>query len=104
MFFSTLLGLTISLIYCKTCLKQEENTIPKIKLTIYPMLYNGMIIIPYNRTSAIHCHHYIPYSFLFIGLYYYDTLPLIQGFCLGMTFQGLLYDDCFEFRCNNPYN
>lgn len=103
MLYLTLLGLTVSLIYCKTCLKHETNTTPRINITVYPLLYNGMIIIPYSKHSAIHCHHYIPYLCLFTGLYYYDVLPLLQGFCLGMTFQGLLYDDCFDFFCNNPY-
>lgn len=43
MLYLILLGLTISLIYCKTCLKQDNNTTPRINITMHPILYNGMI-------------------------------------------------------------
>jgi len=32
----------------------KKNTPPKINPTIYPIMYQGMIILPYTNKKAIH--------------------------------------------------
>jgi hypothetical protein len=62
-----------------------------------------MIIIPINNEKALHIHHWLIYSIILLSGLFLKIPEVITGFSLGLVFQGLLYDDCFDFLCENPY-
>lgn len=99
-----IIGIILGYIYQKVVLSKKSKTNPKINITFYPILHNGMIIIPYNNKSAIHIHHWLIYSFILLLNIYIYIPDIIGGFAFILTIQGLSYDDCFEFITNNPYN
>lgn len=98
-------GLLFSFIYSKIILPKKENGIPKIKYTCYPILYQGMVIIPTSQNSAIHLHHWICYLLLSFLLFFVNFvyIEIVFGFFIGMIIQGLLYKDKFKIYCKNPY-
>ena len=97
-------GLFISLLYSRFILPKNEGENPRLKPTLYPILYQGMIIIPYNSKKALHIHHWIPYLLICI-LNFIITIPqLILGFSFGLLCQGLGYKDRFQVLCRNPYS
>ena len=98
------IGLIISFFYSVLILPKNEGIEPKINPTVYPVLYRGMIIIPYNKTNAIHLHHWVWYfSICTIGIFFY--IPnIVTGFSLGLFIQGIRYKDSLTFICKNPYN
>ena len=95
-------GLFLSIIYSNLFLSKKTFEYPSIKFTQYPLIYNSMIIIPYNNYKAIHIHHWIIYLIIFI-INYYKSNKILQGFSIGLFVQGLQYTDRFIFFCNNPY-
>lgn len=98
-----IIGLGLAYYYSKYYLPNTSNSkgIPKLDFTYKPFIYKGMIIIPFSDYKAIHLHHWIIYLFLiFILSYLYE---IIIGICIGLTIQGLLYKDRFEFIVKNPY-
>ena len=99
----TIIGIILGYIYQKIVLPKKTKTNPKINITFYPILYNGMIIIPYNNNSAIHIHHWLIYSFIMFISIYANLSDIINGFSFILIIQGLYYDDCFEFITSNPY-
>ncbi len=98
------IGLFISYIYSLLILPHNEGSEPTINPTIYPLLYKGMIIIPYNKENAIHLHHWVICLFFCILSIFYQIPQIFTGFSLGLFIQGLLYKDSFNFICSNPYN
>jgi len=97
------LGIFISYVYSSLVLSDEEGSEPKINPTIYPILYKGMVIIPYNRDHAIHLHHWVLFL-LICTLSIFIYIPKIFiGFSLGLFIQGTIYRDRFTFICKNPY-
>lgn len=97
-------GLFISSIYSLLILPDNEGSEPTINPTIYPLLYKGMIIIPYNKVNAIHLHHWVVYLFLCLLSLFYNIPQILTGFSLGLFIQGIRYKDSFNFICSNPYN
>jgi len=98
-----LLGIIIGILYSKFILPNKSKQIPKIKFTFYPIFYNGMIIIPFNKTTAMHIHHWLIYLFvLSLNIFFYIP-DIINGFAIFLIIQGLCYNDCFEFITTNPY-
>ena len=95
-----ILGL-ISSIFYSLCIMNKEKEPPNICITIYPILYQGMIIIPISEKSAIHIHHWILYSFLLL-FYIFIDIEVI-GFMIGMIVQGLSYRDRFHIIEKNPF-
>jgi hypothetical protein len=96
-------GIIISYIYSLFILPKNEGSEPLLKPTIYPILYKGMVIIPYSDDKAIHLHHWIIYLFICLLSIYYFIPKLFIGFSLGLLLQGIQYKDSFNFICNNPY-
>lgn len=95
-------GLIVAIIYSILLLPNKVGDPPSFNPTIFPLIYNGMIIIPLNKEKAIHLHHWI--LAFFICLYYYKNNNFAFGFGLGLLFQGLSYSDSYKIICDNPYN
>ena len=62
-----------------------------------------MIFIPINKKIAFHLHHWIIYLFIILLSFIIDVHIIIIGFSVGLTLQGLLYKDSFDFIVKNPY-
>lgn len=95
---SIIIGLGLSLLYSNYVLSQGEGSIPRINITLKPILYKGMLIIPF-RQHAIHIHHWIIYMLLLLVI---QTI-WVWYFCFGMFLQGLTYKDRFKLIEHNPY-
>lgn len=96
-------GILIAVIYSILLLPSEEGNFPSINITIYPFMYNSMIIIPYNETNAIHIHHWLIFLFICLSKKIFKINDILFGFSLGLFIQGITYNDKFIFICNNPY-
>ena len=97
------IGITNSLLYSYFILPMKKNTPPKINPTIYPIMYQGMIILPYTNKKAIHIHHWILYCIICFSYCFYNIPIIVIGFSSGLFIQGLTYNDRFSFICENPY-
>jgi len=97
-------GLVLSYFYSKLVLPRNIGNQPLINPTIYPILYRGMLIIPFNKTQAIHIHHWLFYLLICIIGLFLEIPKIIIGFSLGLFIQGLIYEDRFNFIEKNPYN
>ena len=100
-------GFLLSYIYSYLVLPRNSGEEPNISITLYPIMYRGMIIIPINNTRALHLHHWIIYSFLSsfalnLTKYLYIN-EIIYYFLLGLIFQGVMYDDSLNILTRNPY-
>lgn len=104
---SFILGFFLSIIYSLILLPRRSGNPPKMNITIYPILYNGMIIIPISKNKAIHLHHWIFLSIVVLFLKKYfknkNLLEILIGFFLGLIIQGLTYNDAYDFIIKNPY-
>ena len=76
---------------------------PVINPTFFPIIWNGMIIIPFSPTKAIHIHHWILCFLIVIASQFIYISPIIVGFSFGLFLQGILYEDFGVFICDNPY-
>ena len=54
-----LIGLLVALFYSMFFLPKKTGCLPRINPTIYPILYNGMVLIPISKKKALHIHHWI---------------------------------------------
>ena len=97
-------GFFFSSVYSLWILPDNEGSEPAVNPTIYPLLYKGMIIIPYNKVNAIHLHHWVVYFFLCLLSLFFNIPQILTGFSFGLFIQGILYKDRFNFICSNPYN
>lgn len=96
-----MIGFLFSIFYSYLILPKKEKKKPAISITCYPILYQGMIIIPYSKKKAIHIHHWVFYLILLLlKKYIYQT---VWGFSLGLCLQGLTYQDRFRIIEDNPY-
>ncbi len=98
-----LLGTYLSLIYSYLFLPVEVNELPKIKLTIYPFVWQGMVIIPFSKKQAIHIHHWVIHLLLFYIINKLSLPTILSGFTFGLFIQGLSYPDHFSFIEKNPF-
>lgn len=96
------LGLFISLVYSHYILPKKEGIEPNINPTLYPIMYRGMLIIPYSK-KAIHLHHWILYSCVCLIGCIVQIPGIFIGFSLGLAIQGFQYKDSCKFICDNPY-
>ena len=99
-----LFGLLTAFVYTYLILPKNCGTDPSIKMTIYPFFYNGMIIIPIDENNALHIHHWLIFSIICFSSIIFNIPTLLLGISLGLSIQGLFYNDCFDFICDNPYN
>lgn len=103
--FYLLSGLMISTLYSLLVFRNEKEP-PRINITFYPIFHNGSIKIPIAN-NAIHIHHWIFFVgvlVVLLGCYIGPYTICAMGFCVGMIFQGLLYNDCFDIIVPNPYH
>lgn len=103
LFIKFFLGIGLSIIYSYFILPKKSGSNPSIKITLYPILYNGMVIIPFNHDKAIHLHHWIIYLFICISSFFINIPIIIIGFSAGLFIQGITYNDSLNIICNNPY-
>ena len=100
---SFFIGFILSYLYSIWVLPKKEGEEPLINPILYPILYKGMVVIPYNNINAIHLHHWIIYLFICLLSIIYFIPEIIIGFSLGLLLQGIQYKDSFIFICDNPY-
>jgi hypothetical protein len=93
-----LLGLFVALVYSGLVLPRAAGRAPLFAPTVWPILWNGMVIVPAGQ-HALHIHHWMLYA-----LAYYVLPRILQGFALGMIVQGLMYNDCFCIVTTNPWD
>jgi hypothetical protein len=102
--FLFIIGLVLAYFYSIFILPKNMGSIPTINPTIYPLLYEGMLIIAYNNTKAIHIHHWVLCLLFCISGIFFDIPKILIGFSIGLLIQGLTYKDSFNFIRTNPYN
>ena len=94
------LGAVIGCVYAKWGLGTHAGTIPRIRPTVWPVLYRGMIMIPLPRTErALHLHHWLVYAVLLPWL---APWPVAWGAAMSLAVQGVLYNDCLHFVVPRP--
>jgi len=96
-------GLILSYLYSYWFLPKHYGDNPYINPTLYPILYNGMLIIPYNRKKAIHLHHWLIYFIICIMSVFIKIPKILISISFGLFIQGIQYKDSFDFICDNPY-
>lgn len=101
MLFGT--GVSLALVYITAVLPVRTGETPAIKPTFYPVMFQGMIVVPVTRNTAVHVHHWVIYSALL--LFCREILgPLGFGFCLTLAVQGFVtYQDRLQFMQKNPW-
>ena len=102
--YKLIYGIIISILYSYIILPRKIGNYPKIDLTIYPVIKNGMLIIPLNKRNALHIHHWIIFFILCILSNFIKIHKIILGISIGLFIQGVLYKDSFNFIVKNPYN
>ena len=96
--FLLIIGICIATVYSYFILPKKSSSNPTIRFTLYPFLYNSMILLPISKDKVLHIHHWT----LFFLIMLFIPNPIIFGFSLTMVIQGLSYDNCFEFIENRP--
>ncbi len=100
--FIFICGFNISLLYSYFILPKNSGDPPTLKPTIYPIMSNGMIIIPYKK-KALHVHHWVVYFYICLLSMFIQIPIILTGFSFGLFIQGIKYKDSFCFICENPY-
>jgi len=90
-----LIGIIVGFLYSYIALPSTEKKNPKLAITIYPIIYNGMVMIPIGNSCIFHIHHWMVYSSLL--LFYQYLNDIIIGFSIVLTLHGLTYNDAFDF-------
>ena len=98
-----LVGFLLAVLYSYFILPKKEKSNPKINITFFPIMYNGMIMIPISKEKSFHIHHWIIYFLIFILSFFVNIPEIIIGFSIGLFLQGLSYNDSFRFIVNNPF-
>ena len=102
-----LVGITFALLFYP----RTSGGKPAISPTLYPVLYNGSVILPLSRYTAVHCHHWLLLLPLFIYcvLLQYneassDVILFLSGTLAALIVHGLLYTDSMHILEENPYS
>ena len=99
MYYSIIIGSVLGIVYTFLFLpKHEGGAAGSKKLTLYPLLYEAKIAIPFSKDEILHIHHWIIYLVLLIFIPNY----IFFGFAATMVVQGLTYRDCFDFIEKRP--
>jgi hypothetical protein len=101
--FRILIGLLIALFYSTFFLPKHIGFTPRSRITMYPILYDGMVLIPISKKKVLHIHHWIICLGLIVLLLFLKSFGIIFGIVLGLLIQGLLYKDSFNIIEENPY-
>lgn len=96
-------GFIIGCLYSIIIFPQKEKEPTLINFTFYPIIYNGMIILPINNNISFHLHHWIISLLIIVYLSQIKNYGFIFGFFLFLLFQGLTYNDFNEIIVKNPY-
>ena len=94
------IGLLISAAYILFMFPNNNystQSYPRIQLTLYPILYRGMIHIPISKRNCLHVHHWLVYSLVILSSFIYEIPSYIIGFSIGLCIHGLMYKDAFQF-------
>jgi len=83
-------------------LPKKEKGDCSLNITLRPVMYKSMLIIPISHDRALHIHHWIFYSILLIFGWNYLHSSII-GFSTALIMNGLSYGDRFEILTDNPY-
>ncbi len=100
---SFVFGIILSIIFSLWLLPNTEGQCPRFCPILYPLIYKGMIFIPYSKNKALHIHHWILGLLLCIYSLYYKVPQWFIGFAVGMIIQGLTYNDWSDVIVKNPY-
>jgi hypothetical protein len=94
-----IIGSAIAIVYTYLFLPNcEGKSAGSKKLTFYPFMHEGKIVIPITNNEVLHIHHWLIYLFLALIIPHY----IFFGFAITMVFQGLAYRDCFNFVEKRP--
>ena len=94
-----ILGIVLAIVYSILFLPSREGgAAGSKKLTFYPFMYEGKIVIPVTNDEILHIHHWIIYLVLIIFI----PNHIFFGFAATMIIQGLSYRDCFDFMEKRP--
>ena len=93
-------GLLLAFLYSILLLPAHAGHSTNLNVTIPPIIYKGMIIIPISKQHYIHLHHWI--IFLTVLLFWRHLHPIVIGFSLGLFIQGISYSDAFHIRGSFP--
>jgi hypothetical protein len=98
------IGFLFAILYSYLVLPKKQKGKPLIDITLYPILWNGMILIPLTKTKALHIHHWL--IFLIISSLHtiINFSNKLFGFSFGLFLQGLRYKDFMIFINKNPWN
>lgn len=115
-----ILGVLIGILYAYVMFPGGVGDPPSAPwMTWYPILYQGMIILPISAERALHIHHWMVYLPVAIACLMLTNvlmspndehaigiliLLLIFGFSTRMTLHGLSYKDRFSVITDNPYH
>ncbi len=93
-------GIILALIYSENFLPKKEGNSYTKSFTLYPIFFQGKILISINENKVFHIHHWLIFFIISLSVKNY----FLFGFSIFMTFQGLIYRDCFKFIENKPKN
>lgn len=93
-------GICLALMHT-ALLPTRSHQEPRIRVSVAPVIYNSMIIIPVSKSKAIHLHHWLTYSLTLLCLLPRQKWIVVYLVC--MIAQGLTYADRFDFIVTNPW-
>ncbi len=94
-----LVGLVISIIYCIIILPEKSGCKPNLTFNLFPIIYDGMLIIPISDKKALHIHHWIIASLIILFFNkYLVTILWFFGFLAGIKVNSYI-SSIFSFIC-----
>jgi hypothetical protein len=101
-----LAGCVLFVVYALVVLPSDSGSPPAVKPSIYPVLYQGMILVPLSRSKALHVHHWT-----LCALFFCAGILAKKKWYLLLTFTGLAalhglfwYKDSLRFVQQKPWS
>lgn len=94
------IGVVLAILYSYFILPRKEGETKTPSITLWPILYEGKILIPWTKKKIIHVHHWVIYLLLSFCI----NNNVFFGFAFTMIIQGLSYKDRFHFIEQCPEN